>query len=76
MSQEDRVRACYQHCCLKYVFNDRMTNASFRNRLGLNEAQYAVAWGIINKSIQQNLIKSGDSSSKSKKHAYYFPSWA
>jgi predicted HTH transcriptional regulator len=76
MSQEDRVRACYQHCCLKYVFNDRMTNATFRKRLGLSEGQYAVAWGIINKAIQQGLIKPGDSSSKSKRHAYYFPNWA
>ncbi|MBF0388263.1 MAG: putative DNA binding domain-containing protein [Candidatus Omnitrophica bacterium] len=76
MSQEERIRACYQHCCLKFVFNDRMTNASFRKRLGLNEGQYTVAWGIINKSIQQGLIKAGDASSKSKRHAYYFPYWA
>jgi predicted HTH transcriptional regulator len=76
MSSEDRVRACYQHCCLKYVFNDRMTNTTFRQRLGLSESQYVVAWGIINKAIQQNLVRAGDSSSKSRRHAYYFPFWA
>ncbi len=76
MSQADRLRACYQHCCLKYVFNDRMTNSSFRKRLGLSEEQYAMAWDIINKAIQQNLIKLGDSSSKSKRYAYYLPFWA
>lgn len=28
MDKEDKVRACYQHCCLKYVSSDFMTNQS------------------------------------------------
>jgi len=32
MSRKDKVRACYQHCCLKYVSNEKMTNASLRER--------------------------------------------
>ncbi len=26
MSKPDRIRACYQHCCLLYVSNQRMSN--------------------------------------------------
>jgi predicted HTH transcriptional regulator len=26
MDKKDRIRACYQHACLKYVANDKMTN--------------------------------------------------
>ncbi len=31
MDREDRVRACYQHCALKWVMSERMTNQSFGN---------------------------------------------
>jgi ATP-dependent DNA helicase RecG len=26
MDRADRIRACYQHCALKYVMSERMTN--------------------------------------------------
>jgi predicted HTH transcriptional regulator len=29
MERKDKIRACYQHCCLKYVSNEIMTNKSF-----------------------------------------------
>ncbi len=35
MSRQDRIRACYQHCCLRYVFNEPMTNSSLRTRFQL-----------------------------------------
>lgn len=38
MSKTDRVRACYQHCCLMYVSNRRMSNQSLRERFGLRHA--------------------------------------
>lgn len=76
MTQEERLRACYQHCCLKYVSSERMTNASFRKRLGLKEDQYPVAWKIIDAAVEGGLIKSGDPMNRSKKYARYIPFWA
>jgi predicted HTH transcriptional regulator len=32
MDKDDKIRACYQHCCLKYVSNEKMTNQSLRDR--------------------------------------------
>lgn len=32
MGRNDRIRACYQHCCLRYVMNQKMTNQSLRER--------------------------------------------
>ncbi len=29
MDRNDRIRACYQHCCLRYVMNERMTNRNY-----------------------------------------------
>ena len=35
MDRNDRIRACYQHCCLRYVMNAQMTNQSLRERFKL-----------------------------------------
>jgi len=32
MERNDSVRASYQHCCLRYVMNEKMTNPSLRAR--------------------------------------------
>jgi ATP-dependent DNA helicase RecG len=37
MSKKDRIRACYQHCCLLYVNNQRMSNQTLRERFCLSE---------------------------------------
>jgi len=76
MSQKERLNACYQHCCLKWVSNDFMTNTSFRKRLGLNDDQYVVSWRVIDSCIEAGLIKSADANSKARKYAKYIPSWA
>ncbi|MDY3978889.1 MAG: ATP-binding protein [Tidjanibacter sp.] len=36
MNKEDKIRACYQHCCLKYVSAEPMTNESVRQRFGIS----------------------------------------
>lgn len=42
MYRNDRVRACYQHCCLRYVMNQKMTNRSLRERFKLPEKNHGV----------------------------------
>lgn len=75
MTSTERVRACYQHSCLKYVFKKQMTNATFRQRLGLKDGQNALVWKIICKTIDMGLIKNGNLESKSRKFTYYIPYW-
>lgn len=36
MDRNNRIRACYQHCCLRYVMNEQMTNQSLRERFKLS----------------------------------------
>ncbi len=43
MDRNDRVRACYQHCALKWVMSERMTNQSLRERFHLGEDKAAIA---------------------------------
>lgn len=70
MSLEDKVRACYQHCVLKYIEKSRMTNTTLRERLNINESNYPAASAIIKATIQNNLIK------ESEKPKEYVPYWA
>ena len=76
MERKDKIRACYQHCCLKYVSADSMTNKSLRERFKIEEQNYSMASRIIADTIDEKLIKGFDPSSKSKKHAKYIPYWA
>ena len=76
MDRNDRVRACYQHCVLRYVMSERMTNQSLRERFGLTESQSATATQIINATIEAGLIKSDEAVGGSKKYARYLPNWA
>jgi len=76
MDKPDRVRACYQHCCLLYVSNQLMTNSTLRNRFQIAEEDYPVASRIIRDTINVSLVRPEDPESKSRKHARYVPFWA
>lgn len=76
MDRDDRVRACYQHCCLRYVTSEPMTNASLRDRFKLGETKHDVASKIIQATVQAGLIKAADPTSRSRKFARYLPCWA
>lgn len=71
MTKQDRNRACYQHCCLKYVSGDFATNKSLRERFEVEEKNYSVVSRIIADAIKEGLIKLYDTESKSRKHASY-----
>ncbi|MCC6326343.1 MAG: putative DNA binding domain-containing protein [Candidatus Brocadia sp.] len=76
MEKEEKVRACYQHCCLKYVSGSKMSNQSIRERFNIGEKNYPVASKIIRDTLDANLIKLASPGSKSRKHATYIPFWA
>ncbi len=76
MDRGDRVRACYQHACLMYVSNLRMTNATLRKRFGISEENYSMVSRVIGEAIGAGLVKPYDPESSSKRHASYLPFWA
>lgn len=73
MSARDKVRACYQHACLKTANGETMSNQSFRERMGIAEKNYPMASRIIADTLEAGLIKPYDPTNKSKKHARYVP---
>lgn len=76
MSKTDRIRACYQHCCLMYVSNQRMSNQSLRARFGLPEAKAATVSLVIGAAKEAGAIKADESETNSTRYARYLPFWA
>lgn len=74
--KNEKIRACYQHACLKYVSNEKMTNQSLRERFKIEDHNYAIASRIIRDAIAEGVIKEDDPTNKSRKYASYIPFWA
>lgn len=73
MTQDERVRACYQHAVLKFLSGDRMKNASLCERFGIAKQNAAQASAVINLALQQGLIKPADAEHP---RSGYVPFWA
>lgn len=76
MNKSERVEACFQHCILKYLSNDKMTNATLRKRLGIDQRNYALASRIIKDALEANKIKVGNPDVKNPKYIHYVPFYA
>jgi ATP-dependent DNA helicase RecG len=76
MDRNDRIRACYQHCCLRYVMNEKMTNQSLRDRFKLPESKVATASQIIAATVDAGKIKIADPTQSSTRYRNYVPFWA
>jgi len=75
MTKADRMRACYQHCCLRYVMQNKMTNQSLRDRFNLTDRQSDSISKLIKDTMNRDLIKLDDSHA-SRRFANYLPFWA
>lgn len=76
MGKNDKTRACYQHCCLKYTTSTPMTNQTMRERFGIEDKNSAIASRIIKETTEMGLIKEQNPDSNSRKYASYVPFWA
>lgn len=70
MTKKDKVRATYQHCVLKYLSNEYMSNSSLRERFGIDDKNYPQASRIIRQTIEDGLIVEYENSKT------YIPYWA
>ncbi len=76
MNRNDRVRACYQHCVLKYVMNKEMTNKTLRERFQLPAKKSETITRIIKDAVLDGRIKNADPTVKSTRYRSYIPFWA
>lgn len=75
MSKKERIRAAYQHCCLKHVNREAMTNTTLRERFKLESGKAETASRIIQDAQKAGKIKPHDPSA-GRKFAKYIPFWA
>jgi ATP-dependent DNA helicase RecG len=76
MGRDDRMRACYQHCCLSYVLSRKVSNQSLRKRFGLSDARAETASRILRDTVGMGWIKPENPASGSKRFVSYLPYWA
>lgn len=76
MNKQDKIRACYQHCCLLFEHNREMTNQSVRERFEIDKRNFSIASRIINDTLEAGLIKMAEPESTSRKFASYVPYYA
>lgn len=76
MDRNDRIRACYQHCCLLHVMNRQMNNQSLRDRFKLSEKKVATVSAIITATVDSGKIKLADPTQTSTRYRSYIPFWA
>ena len=76
MDRNDRVRACYQHCCLRFVMNEKMTNQSLRERFKLSEKKAEAVSRTIRDTLAAEKIKLADPEQASLRYRNYIPFWA
>lgn len=76
MDRHDRIRATYQHCCLRYVMNEKMTNQSLRERFNLPDDKTATVSQIIAATVEAMKIKPTEPTQTSNRYRSYVPFWA
>ena len=74
-STEEKTQICYQHCVLNYVNHKPMTNATLRQRFGIENKNSAQISRIIKDGLSKQLIKLYDPKAGPRLRLY-IPYWA
>lgn len=75
MDSEDRIRAVYLHACLRYVQRENMTNASLRDRFGIEARNSSIASRLLKEALAAKVVRLQDESAPPKLRRYV-PIWA
>lgn len=76
MTEEERIRATYQHWCLKFVNKEIMTNTTLRKRFKIDKNNSSTVSRLIATAIEKGVIKDFDPNGNTKKFKKYIPFWA
>ncbi len=75
MNKDDRIRACYLHACLQFLERKHLTNASLRQRFGIEEKNKAIISRYIREAIDAGMI-SPVKADAARNMMKYNPYWA
>lgn len=76
MTDDEKVRTVYLHCCLRYEQRQSLTNTSLRQRVNLPTSKTWLASNMISATVEAGLIKPDPRAGTSRKYAAYLPFFA
>ena len=75
ISVEDKMWACYLHACLRFTAGNAVSNASLRERFGVDAAGKAKISRLIKSAVEKNFIKPLNCDA-APRYMQYVPYWA
>lgn len=75
LSPDERIRAVYQHCCLRFVNNRITNNESIRERFKIEKQNSATASRLLGEAVDAGKIRAVDPDAANKLMRYV-PYWA
>jgi ATP-dependent DNA helicase RecG len=75
LSKDDKQRACFYHCVLRWMKKDFMSNTSLRDRFSLSQDDYQAVSAIISEAVKSGRIIPADKN-QGNRNAKYVPYWA
>jgi predicted HTH transcriptional regulator len=74
LTKEEKHRACFYHCIIRWIERDYMSNASLRERFSLRPEDYQAISALIAEMIKRGRIVPADPN-QSNRLAKYVPYW-
>ena len=75
MDKPDQVRAVYLHACLRHVMRKKTTNATLRQRFGIDSWNAAIVSRLLNEAVEADMIVIEDPAAGTRSRSY-LPFWA
>lgn len=75
LTKQEKLRACFYHCVIRWIMNDFMSNSTLRDRFGLTQQEYQAASAIISESVKAGRIVPAEPD-QGRRNARYVPYWA
>lgn len=75
LSKNEKLRACFFHCVLRWIKKDYMSNTSLRGRFSLPDEEYQAVSAIISESVKKKRIIPAEPG-QGNRYAKYIPYWA
>jgi len=75
LTPDERIRAVYQHCTLRFINNEITNNESIRGRFKIEKKNAAQATRLINEAVAAGKIRPSDPNAPNKLMRYV-PYWA
>jgi ATP-dependent DNA helicase RecG len=75
MSKQEKLRACFYHCILRWLTHDYMSNSTLRERFSLPDEEYQATSAIISELVRASRILPAEEG-QGRRNARYVPYWA